>query len=81
MWAEVTWAMGVASRPEPGQREMELVFATLTGRGFFKSSPSSEPEDRLCIPTTVDGGSAVVGRVPSVIVGVMGRCVVGGGAT
>lgn len=69
VWAEVAWAVGAASRPEP--REIELVFATLTGRGFLKSSPSSEPEDRLCIPRTVDGGSAVVGRVPGVIVRVV----------
>lgn len=37
--------------------------AALTGRGFLQSLPSSEPEDRLCIPTTVGGGSAVSGRV------------------
>jgi hypothetical protein len=81
VWAEVACAVGVASRPEPREREIELVFATLTGRGLLKSSPSSEPEDRLCIPTTVDGGSAVVGRVRSVIVGLVRCCVVGGGAT
>lgn len=61
VWAEVACAVEVASRSRPREFE-EVAAATLTGRGFLKSSPSSEPEDRLCIPTTVGGASAVSGR-------------------
>lgn len=39
---------------------------TLTGVGLLKSAASSEPEDRLCIPTTIDDGSAVSDRVACV---------------
>lgn len=71
-WAEVACAVDVASRSSARAKallaaeevEDEVVAAAaLTGRGFLKSSPSSEPEDRLCIPTTVGGASAVSGRV------------------
>lgn len=71
-WAEVACAVDVASRSRARAKELleaeeveedVVAAAALTGRGFLKSSPSSEPEDRLCIPTTVGGASAVSGRV------------------
>lgn len=64
VWAEVAWAVEVASGSrarELGESE-RLTETAPTGRGSLQSSPSSEPEDRLCIPRAVDGASAVSGR-------------------
>lgn len=60
--------MAEASKPWARPREGEAADAAwrLTGVGLLKSAASSEPEDRLCIPTTIDDGSAVSDRVACV---------------
>lgn len=69
VWAEVASRSRprrldeAAEEEEVEAEEVTAAAAALTGRGFLQSSPSSEPEDRLCIPTTVDGACAVSGRV------------------